>query len=131
MLVESHPSGDPEATSGGIVKVCPTSPLANSLHLGAEEHELVLLAGHRLVQWAEEIAHHAGNRSQPGAIRWDRTLADDPAESVRLLEALLTATEQELGLIRATLEQVQDHAVRDAQRAGRRAVAGLTVTRLS
>jgi hypothetical protein len=90
------------------MELCPASPLINSLHLDEEEHELVLLAGHRLIQWAEGIAHHVGNRSRPGAIRWDRTLADDPAESVRLLEALLTETEQELSLIRATLRQVQD-----------------------
>jgi hypothetical protein len=98
------------------VELCPASSLLNSLHLDEEEHELVLLAGHRLVQWAEGVAHRAGNRSQPGAIRWDRTLTDDPAESVRLLETLLAETEQEIGLIRAMLQQVRDHAVRDAQR---------------
>lgn len=96
--------------------LCPASPLVNSPRVGEEEHELVLVAGHRLVQWAEGIAHHAGNRFQPGGIRWDRTLADDPAESVRLLEALLAETEQELGLIRATLRQVQDRTVRYGQR---------------
>lgn len=85
-----------------------TSPLVSSPRIGEEEHQLVLLAGHRLVQWADGIAHHAGNRFQPGAIRWDRTLADDPAESARLLDALLTDTEQEVGLIRATLRQVRD-----------------------
>lgn len=98
------------------MEVYPARPLVSSPHIGEEEHQLVLLAGHRLVQWAEGIAHHAGNRFQPGAIRWDRTLADDPAESVRLLEALLADTEQELGLIRATLRQVRNHAARDVQR---------------
>ncbi|MGH8904257.1 MAG: hypothetical protein ACRDYA_21880 [Egibacteraceae bacterium] len=91
-----------------------TSPLVGSPRID-EEHELVLLAGHRLVQWAKGIAHHAGNRSQSGGIRWNRTLADDPAESVRLLDALLTETEQELGLIRATLRQARDLAVRYGQ----------------
>lgn len=95
--------------------VCAASPLVGSGRIGEEEHELVLLAGHRLVQWAEGIAHHAGNRFQPGAIRWNRTLADDAAESVGLLEALLTETEQEVAFIRATLRQVEDLAARDAQ----------------
>ncbi|MGH3922173.1 MAG: hypothetical protein ACRDTT_04770, partial [Pseudonocardiaceae bacterium] len=90
------------------MKLCPASTLVSSLRIGEEEHELVLLAGHRLVQWAEGIAHHAGNRSQPGSIRWNRTPADDPAESICLLDALLTETEQELGLIRATVRQVGD-----------------------
>ncbi|MGH8896252.1 MAG: hypothetical protein ACRDZ4_04310 [Egibacteraceae bacterium] len=96
--------------------VCSAVPLVGSGRVGEEGHELVLLAGHRLVQWAEGIAHHAGNRFQPGGIRWDRTLADDSAESVRLLDALLTETEQELGLIRATLRQARDLSVRDGQR---------------
>jgi hypothetical protein len=94
----------------------PANPLVSPSCIGEEEYQLVLLAGHRLVQWAEGIAHHAGNRFQSGAIRWNRTLADDPAESVRLLDALLTETEQELGLIRAMLQQVRNHAARDAQR---------------
>ncbi|MGH8888072.1 MAG: hypothetical protein ACRDYX_23565, partial [Egibacteraceae bacterium] len=60
--------------------------------------------------------HHAGDRFQPGGIRWNRAPADGPAESVRLLEALLAETEQEPGLIRATLRQARDRAVPHAQR---------------
>ncbi|MGH8899858.1 MAG: hypothetical protein ACRDZ4_23195 [Egibacteraceae bacterium] len=84
----------------------PTSPLVDSPQISEEEHQLLLLTGARLVQWAEDIAHYAGNRFGPGRIRWNRTLADDPAETVRALEVLLAETEQELGYLRDTLKNV-------------------------
>jgi hypothetical protein len=88
------------------VERCPASPPVSSHWLSEEEHQLLLLTGARLVQWADDLAHHAGNRFQPGHIRWNRTLADDPTETIRALEALLAETEQELGYLRQTLQDV-------------------------
>jgi hypothetical protein len=41
-------------------------PLVSSHQIGQEEHELLLLMGARLVQWADDLAHRAGDRFQPG-----------------------------------------------------------------
>jgi hypothetical protein len=81
-------------------------PLVSSHQIGQEEHELLLLTGARLVQWADDLAHRAGDRFQPGRIRWNRSLADDPVETVQALETLLAETEQELGDLRQTLRDV-------------------------
>lgn len=90
----------------------PASPLVSSQQISEEEHQLLLLTGARLVLWAEDLAHYAGNRFQPGRIRWNRTPADDPVETVRALEVLLAETEQEAGYLRQTLKSVLGRAER-------------------
>jgi hypothetical protein len=89
-----------------VVESDPASSLADTRQISQEEHELLLVTGARLVQWADDLAHTAGDRFQPGRIRWNRSLADDSAETVRALEVLLAESEQELGDLRQTLRDV-------------------------
>ncbi|MGH8932843.1 MAG: hypothetical protein ACRDZO_20030 [Egibacteraceae bacterium] len=93
--------------------------VVSSRQISEEDHQLLLITGARLVQWADDLAHHAGDRFQPGRIRWNRTLADDPAETVRALAALLAETAQELGYLRQTLEGVRERAEPAAELVGR------------
>jgi len=90
------------------VEVDLASPLASSQRISEQEHQLLLITGARLVQWADDLAHRAGNRFQPGRIRWNRTVTDDPVQTLCALEILLTETEQELGYLRQTLNGVRD-----------------------
>jgi len=94
------------------VELCQATPLVSSQQISEEDHELLLLTGARLVQWADDLAHYAGVRFQPGHIQWNRSLADDPAETISALEVLLSETERELGYLRQTLTRVLERARR-------------------